>query len=83
MDVRDTAHGGSFQGRPREERITGQTSPPNYRAIDVNAGLMVKVPLPAQFAVAPLTVHVPVIFPLPTVPSSVRVFISTPVDITT
>ncbi len=54
-----------------------------YRAIGVNTGLMVKVPLPAQFAVAPLTVHVPAMVPPLTVPSRVRVFTSTPADITT
>jgi hypothetical protein len=41
---------------------------------------MVKVPKPVQFAVAPETDQVPVICPSLTVPSSVRVFTSTPVD---
>ena len=82
MDVRNAARGGSFQGRPREERYRTNFAT-DYRAIGVNTGLMVNVPLPAQFAVAPVTVHVPVIFPLFTVPSKVRVFTSTPVDITT
>jgi hypothetical protein len=57
MDVRDAARGGRFEGRPREERYRTKFST-NYRAIGVNTGLMVKVPLPAQFAVAPLAVHV-------------------------
>jgi|CZKD01.1.fsa_nt_gi hypothetical protein len=44
---------------------------------------MVNVPLPVQFAVAPVTVHVPVMVPPLKVPSRVRVFTSTPVDIMT
>jgi hypothetical protein len=82
MDVRNAAWR-KFPGAVVREADYRTNFSTTYRAIGVNTGLMVKVPLPAQFAVAPPTVHVPAMVPPLTVPSRVRVFTSTPVDITT
>ena len=54
-----------------------------YRCVGTRAGVMVKVPVPVQFAVAPVTDQVPVICPPLTVPSKVRIFASTPEDMMT
>lgn len=62
----------------------GAVASPWCRARDyiagVSTGFMVKVPLPVQFSVDPVTDQVPLICPPLTVPFRVSVFDSAPVD---
>jgi hypothetical protein len=66
-----------------QSAVSGAGPSSDYPLAGARIGFMVKVPLPVQFAVAPLTVQVPVIWPPLTVPLSVRVFTSAPVEVTT
>ena len=80
MDARAADPGRGLQDRPWLSVQFLSDLGATYRIAGSRTWLMVNVPVPVQFAVAPVTDQVPVICPPPTVPSRVRVFASTPED---